>query len=531
DAERNRARSRELAAHAQTTMNEDPELAIALGLRGMQYADTADARSALIEASRYAWPYADLSPSDVGGNPRVVALSADGSRLVVLAGANAISVWDVTLRQPSRLWPKDTTSTAETAKAADPAASVAFSPDSKVIAVGRSTAVDLLDATTGAPVSSLLQLSNNVANRRIVFSPDGRWLASSQANPTELLLVEYATPGAQPVTIVAPPSHDIGGFAVLRDGKAIVTVGGRPLDAYLFERDKGWAARKLDVTPCFARASVSPGGEYVSATWRMNACSTAIDGRQPSIPTDSEDGVADDIVWSPGGVGFVEFLRTSQKTFDLVVGRQNQSGPLASRIKGTHPITASEKSRFVSTSEAGTRAALIDLDEDHKRVRICSLASYKPFLSRFEGAFTVSPDGRWIAFARPEAGNGGQRAAIDVLPLEKAFTRNRAFYGGASISVERLPRQLHASSDSLVAVVDGAAPQTAVFDVRTHEPRYEPLSGIWQPLDAAGEVLLVHPRRAAPRILRTPDAVPIAGVEAAAAGMLLGVRGSPTGGA
>jgi pyruvate/2-oxoglutarate dehydrogenase complex dihydrolipoamide acyltransferase (E2) component len=53
DAERNRSQSRELAALAQATMDKDPELAVLLALEGVRRKDTAEARSALLDAAQY----------------------------------------------------------------------------------------------------------------------------------------------------------------------------------------------------------------------------------------------------------------------------------------------------------------------------------------------------------------------------------------------------------------------------------------------------------------------------------------------
>jgi hypothetical protein len=514
NAETSRSRSRELAAHAEAAIGADPELAIALGLRAMALADTAEARSALLAAGRYAWPYANIAQVDLGGEPRAVALSSDGSRLVVLAGSSAISVWDVSVRKPVRLWAAIPASS----KADDdnPAASVAFKPDESVIAVGRRKGIDLVDAQTGRVTTTLRQFTEVARDRRIVFSPDGAWLASTGPDSSTLLLANVDDEHA-PADVIKT-YHTIGGFAVLPDAKAIVTVGGSPLAAFkLSKRDGTWVEDIVDPMSCIERHSVSPGALYVSATWTMSACITRVDGTR-SIARKLGDGATDDIVWSPGGAAFVELVAGAQG-LDLVVGRRTAAQEIKSRIKGAHPIDdVSEKSRLLSVSEMGTRIALIDADDDHKLVRVYSVGGFKPFLSPIESGFAVAPHGRWIAIARPGVENTKQPAIIQVAPLEHAFSPDQLVHARVRIPVQQLPARLYATSDSIVAVTDKPA-TTLVFDALTGGLRFEPLVGAWRPLGSAGEMLLLTPGGGSPRIVRTVDGAqieqwnPVPGVE------------------
>ena len=77
---RKRAQSKELAALAETELNENPERAVLLALAGLHgRTDTTEARTQLLNAAQYAWPSADLDAETLGGTPEAVALSADGS--------------------------------------------------------------------------------------------------------------------------------------------------------------------------------------------------------------------------------------------------------------------------------------------------------------------------------------------------------------------------------------------------------------------------------------------------------------------
>jgi len=67
-------RSRELAAHAEAEIDEDPERAILLALEGLRREDTAEAGSTLIEAALHAWPYDVLAETQLEGAPNALAL-------------------------------------------------------------------------------------------------------------------------------------------------------------------------------------------------------------------------------------------------------------------------------------------------------------------------------------------------------------------------------------------------------------------------------------------------------------------------
>jgi hypothetical protein len=498
--ESRRSRSRALAAHAKATMNKDPELAIVLALKGVEQADTVEARSALIDAARYAWPYAVLHEADLEGEAEALALSADGTRLIVLAKNNTLSLWDVKARKAARVWMDSNFGAADGTAEGEALASVAFSPDQRWVAVGGRTAVTLLDASTGR-VERRIPQPSAAEDRRIGFSPDGMWLASTQKDETVLHLTNLRDGREKAVEA----SHDIGGFAVLQDGKAVIVVSTRPLAAYrLTEAEPKWRETRIDVSSCVSPQSVSPGPEYVSATWKARACVFPAGPEQASPHAKFDDHVALDIVWSNGGHAFVELHDGGR---ELVVGRMNEADPLESRIKGADPVAENERSRFVSVNELGTRVAVIDNDE-HKLVRVYSVAGYKPLLSRFESAFAIAPDGAWIAMARPALDE--HAATIEVMPLEQG-SADQLPRVRARIPVGRLPTRLFATAHAVVAVLleDGRS-TTSVFDPATGALRFEAVRGSGQPLGPAGELLLFQPSAGEPgRVIRTRDGTPI----------------------
>ena len=496
---RDRSRSHELAALAEMATNRDPERAIALALAGLQQADTAEARSALMDAAQYAWPSAKLEQGELGGAPDAVSLSADGSRLAVLAGGNTISLWNVSSRKPSAVWTHKVLLEA--------ASSIAFSPDQRFIAVGRKPSIDVLDVTTGG-IHTHVPLED-VRDRRVVFSPDGRWLASNR-DDDQLQLLDYHDGWATPGVIVR--SGPVGGFAVLSGGKRIVAVGGDPLSAFSLDLQSDgttWQRNDLPLSSCMSPQSVSPGTEYFSATWRARACTYRANNPNPralALAAHVMDRATLDIVWNLTGRAFAELLVSrDRQSQDLIVGRvDDASRRLESRIKGGHPNNkASEKSQLISVDDSGTRVALIDADE-HQLVRIYSLAHHKPFLSRLPTkAVAMARDGGWIAVAGPAPGDQG--AILDVISMQQAFARGE-LSARTRIAIDALPIEMYATRDSVITVLPTQPVTTALFDAATGKPRFEPVVGAAQPLGNAGDLLLVSPMNGQPwRVVNTRD--------------------------
>jgi hypothetical protein len=292
-------------------------------------------------------------------------------------------------------------------------------------------------------------------------------------------------------------------------GKRLIAVGD-PLAAYALDRqdDGQWTQKQIDLSACMNPQSVSPGAEYFSATWRAHACTFEASNGNPANEG-TADRATDDIIWSPAGGASAELLVPQDLVSDLLVGR-HLSGKLASRIKGAHIDHAeNEKSRLISVSESGTRVALIDDDDEHKLVRVYSLASHRPLLTRFErNAFDVAPDGDWIALGTPES---RKTASIDVIPLKQAFDSRQLLSVRVRIPVNAVPTRLFAVRNSVVVRLPSEPETTAVFDATTGKLRFEPRAGRGLPLGASGEVLLFEPSGGEPwRLVKTMDGTPIA---------------------
>jgi hypothetical protein len=480
---RDRARSRELAALAGSTLNQDPELAIALALEGLKHAETTEARSVLVNAAQYAWPSASLGVGQVGGNPIALALSSDGSQLVVLAAGGVLTLWDVTAAEPRPVWNDKV--------ALRDATTLAFSPDRTLVAVARTASVDLLDAATGKTRATLPADLEQDRNRAlVVFSPDNEWLGASLSQQ-RLQIWERR---ADRWTAVAPPPVPPGlsGFALLPGGTRIAAVaqpaaGG--LAAYAIDRkdDGSWnKPAALDLSECMKPQSVSQGAAYFSATWNARACT--YDATSNASRASVSNLVISDVVWSAQGQGFAELL-PQERSLDLIVGRQQKDSRLESHIKGAHPNeNTSEKSHLISVSDEGTRVAVIDDDND-KLVRIYALAHHKPFLSRLPTAAVVlAPDGSWIAAAT--AAQDRKSATIDVISIAQTFAPNQRARGSTRIALDRVPDRLYATADSVVATWQLS--EYGVFDAASGKLRFERRPGYVQPIGPDGTLLLVN---------------------------------------
>jgi hypothetical protein len=496
-----RARSKELGALAAGTMSADPALAVAFALEGLGRADTAEARSALLDAARYAWPAAVLAKDALGGTPVWIALSSDGGRLAV-AVEGQVALWDVTARTPSPMW----------AKALEASTSLAFSPDHKVLAVGRQTSIDLVDVDTGY-VHRPIPLPSK-SDRRVAFSPDGHWLAWIQKDD-RVWLLDYRDEGAKPVEVAA---EGVIAFAVVDDGRRIVIATDAPLSAHAREQqpDGSWSRVELSREECGRLESVSPGAQFSSVSWKARICTVGKAGLEFSEhDTGDTRRHTSDIVWSAAGGASTEVLvQQNADTQDVIVARVATTGALMeSWIKGADSVEdETDKSRVISMDELGTRMALTGRDPVTKRERVTvySVADHKPFLSRLRnGAVAVAPDGTWMALARPAA-VGSSAAAIDVISLTEDFTKGDRMRLGQTIDVSLLPKQIHASPSSLVAVLPSKPLTVVVLDQGTGKPRFGLRADGVQPLGATRELLLVEASGAPAQIVKTTDGATVA---------------------
>ena len=487
-----RSKSRELGALAASATRRNPELAVALALAGLEQAGTAEARSALMEAARYLWPWTHLAAEDVNGPPRAVSLGDDGTRLVVLAG-ESVTFWDVSRRPPVRLWPQPVV--------IGPSTSVALSPDNTRIAVGRQDSIVVIDSATGR--TELTQKQNAVSHRAVIFSPDGGWLAwtlpDQKVGVLDLANPEQAIPPAD--------TDDAAAFALHAGGNAITTVSQFPLRAGLVTRQgMTWTQQPFDVSTCAKLQSVSVGARYLSATYNAGKCAFGLRGDDRSPARLPGAAFSTDVVWSTSGSGFADVLQSE----DVIVGRIGAASGLENRMSGGHPVQKrSDLTAVVSVSDAASRLAYIDADDAHARVVIFSLGMHKPFMTGVDRQlFTVSPDGTWWALVRP---GPGDRAVIDIVPIDGSFPAGHLSQPRTRIALEGRPSHLDASATSLVVGSTSPSATTTVYNLDTGLPRRAPYPGSARAIGETGELLLLdHSETDSWKVVRTLDGTEVA---------------------
>lgn len=497
ETEQKRAKSKELAAHAETATNNDPRLAMLLALDGIKLVDTLDARTALLDASRFAWPVSTLDKQQMRGEAKGVALSPGGDNLAVYAEGGVITVWDIRRQPPVQTW--------AVARPVADVTFVAFSPDGQALAVARESSLDLFDAKTGNAVRSLAQ--SGVYGLRIVFSPDGQWLASLQQDETvRVWSRRTGHPLAEPA-----PAKDVLDIALLPDAKAIIGVG-RAVDGAgrfgLFARrfDQGadgkWVPTDVDLGGCVRAHSVSPTIEHLSATTRASVCIYRTSNLAATPARNESDiGAIDDIVWSAGGKSFAQFLLSEE----VVVAAGTPERPLRTSImKGGVRYNLDNNTMQFSVSEDGGRIAMID---GGGSVQIHALANDKPFMSNLdEGTVAVAPDGRWIAMTRLPA------PVVEVVRVD-AIGREAP----VRIPLAKAPEKLLAAKEGLIVMLPGEryqAPSANVFDPATGRLRFPPRGGEVSIIGPAAELLIVGPpvdSKGPPEIVRVSDGAAVTG--------------------
>jgi hypothetical protein len=496
-------RSRELAGRALSEMDYDPERAIALAREGMK-TDTAEARSALLSAAQYVWPSAALAREDVGGELNAVAMNASGTQLAVLAGNKLISMWDVrSPKKPSQVW----------RQRFDDSLSIKFSPDMKLLAVGRKNSIDLLEATTGQSAAFHLPPVTAMVDRLVVFSPDNHWLATQAPGGVQLL--EYEKEDASWSFV---PIESLGAFAVVAGGKRIVAdrdLGSGLSAGYIDQRDGKWAPpfKEFDFGLCVRPTAVSSGSRFVLVGTLTRTCTYQFPDKGESLVEIDHHGPQEppeDMIWSTTGREYVEIRNALERhgsqdpdgdrPQDLIVGyAQPEFGP-HSHLKGVHAQTSEENSRFLSVSESGTRLALIDR---YAHVRVYALAHYKPFMSI--NKLAVATSGNWFAVITSPISD--EPAKVDVIDLDRSFTSDQLLRVRKSLpSLPGVPMELHATENNLVVVLrSDEGERTIVYDGNFDRAILD-VKGRAELLGAEGKLLLtVSKSGEAQRIFKTSD--------------------------
>jgi WD40 repeat protein len=154
-------------------------------------------------------------------NLRTIAFTPDGKR--VAKDGPPLVVWDVASGQPLfEKWVFNSTDSG------GGQAAIAFSPDGKTLAAGDALSLQLLDASTGAPLNVLVDTRSSTlkpettATRSLAFSPDGTTLAS--AGPANAVTLWTISTGQKAATLTGD-AKQINSVAFSPDGKYLAGGG------------------------------------------------------------------------------------------------------------------------------------------------------------------------------------------------------------------------------------------------------------------------------------------------------------------
>ena len=475
DAASRVARSRELAARALAETAGNRDVALLLALESLRASDTPEARGALLEAARFAWPTSILSNAQLGGRPNRVAIDGSGRYVAVVAegsGRTTVSAWDVRAQPPEQRWRREWPDRDQRA--------LAFSADGGLL-VARPGGIDRVD-TTHWQVASLGAMPNNESIVQIATSGDGRWLIAVNGKGA-LLVSDQTVPAAGWETVVA---KGVGAFGVGGDGTEIYTVTSSPLAASVYERSASgaWLPRPLPkLTECVKVQSVSSAASHFVATWKAQACTISPSSKESPdrvVGSAREPAIAD-TVFSANGNAFLAVLASN----DLRVGLGQPTLPRAMNlIKGTGIQDGDfndNKVNDLGVNNSGTRVVVRAGDE----VRVVSLAGSKLLLADHPRNAVDAADGRHIVYAR----RNSRGATLSMTPIE-SIGQGPGLQREWRVDLPDLPLRLTAGSEAVLAVIrDNEARRTAAW-------LYSMQSGaaLAGPLDGAAQFVGPHQR-------------------------------------
>ncbi|MGH8908649.1 MAG: TIR domain-containing protein [Egibacteraceae bacterium] len=334
--QRDVAFSRQLAANARDQLELDPQLGLLLARQAFEVSPTAEAQSALRQATLDAGKHVLRGHDDTVLS---VAFSRDGQRIASASADGTIRIWDlagrtdpVVLRGHSgtvydavfspdgqriasasadgtvRIWnPTSPADPLVLTGHSDEVNSVAFSPDGqRITSASDDGTVRIWNPTNPADLITLTGHDDTVFD--VAFSPDGQRIASASADGT--VRIWDPTSPADPITLTGLTDYgdDVDSVAFSPDGQCVASAEVIPAPETAPEPTLGSAlgpppavAPGLEALPVYGVA-FSPDGQRIA--------SASADGTiriwDPTNPTDpitltGHNGTTFDVAFSPDG--------------------------------------------------------------------------------------------------------------------------------------------------------------------------------------------------------------------------------------
>lgn len=304
------------------------------------------------------------------------------------SGSPVVSLWDVNAQKETAALPHS-----------DLVASLAFSPDAKVLAsLAYDGIVRLWDLGTQRVVTEFVTAPINFISSRVVdhygcvvFSPDGRWLAVGEATPQ--IRLRDLTTGEEKTNSLPVPAKGITTLAFSPDSRLLAGGGGEGESGiHLWDLTAGTEVQLTGHGGWIAALAFSPDGQTLASassdqTVRLWDVARQVETRRLHGNVDAVLAVA----WSADGKDLVS--GTMDGSVRYWAPESRPAAPYAvlpERVWFWGPTFFPDSKTFLTTTLLG--GAVVRWD-----VASAQALETLSFLGTKHTALDLSPDGRWLA--------------------------------------------------------------------------------------------------------------------------------------
>jgi WD40 repeat protein len=276
-----------------------------------------------------------------------------------------------------------------------PVSAIAFSPDSRVLALGGYKQVRLIDAPTGRQIAVLGGHAQEV--RALAFSPDGKWLAAAGGLPArsgEIKLWDLAT--HELLRTIVGHKDCIYAVAVSPDSKLLAS-GSYDKLVKLWDPANGKEIRTLkDHIDAVFSVAFSPDGKRLAsgAQDRTVKIWDVATGQRLFTLSDALDGVTSLAFRPPGGAQIAAASADKQiRTWNLAARSGELAQSMIAHEDTVLQVAYTRDGKFLITTAADKTIRVWDADTLYP-VRVLEPQS------DWVQSMAVSPDGKWLAAGR-----------------------------------------------------------------------------------------------------------------------------------